>query len=232
MERLEDFAPAVVTAAGSPTGRPRLVAIDGRGGGGKSALAERLGRAVPSSTTVHTDDVAWWHSRFGWTDLMIEGILMPLRAGEDVRYQPPAWKQRGREGRLEVPAASTMVLIEGVGAARRELTNLIDAAIWVQSDFDLAMKRGLVRDMHRDGTDHASAQREWDEWAAEEIPFLSTDRPWDRADFIVAGTPSVSHDPAVHVVTAPPLPQHDTDADATQLPPTALHVPTSAPCPM
>lgn len=215
MERLEDFATAVVTTAGSPAGRPRLVAIDGRGGGGKSALAERLSRAVPGSTTVHTDDVAWWHSRFGWADLMAEGILMPLRAGEDVRYQPPAWKKRGRQGVLDVPATSTMVFIEGVGAARRELTHLIDAAIWVQSDFDLAMQRGLVRDMRRDGTDLASAQREWDAWAAEEVPFLSRDRPWDRADFIVAGTPPVNCDPAVHVVTAPPLPQQDTDADAT-----------------
>jgi uridine kinase len=203
VERLDAFAAAVVATAGSPVGRPRVVAIDGRGGGGKTVLAERLRRALPGSAVVHTDDVAWWHSRFGWDDLMSDGILLPLRAGQDVRYQPPAWKERGRQGRLDVSASSPTVLVEGVGASRRELIRLIDVAIWVQSDHDEARRRGLARDMRRDGTDLAAAEREWDAWAEEEEPFLSADRPWDRADFIVAGTPVLDHDPTSEVLTAP-----------------------------
>lgn len=50
--------------AGTPTGRPIVVAVDGRGASGKSTLAEQLHRAVPASTVVHTDDVAWHHSFF------------------------------------------------------------------------------------------------------------------------------------------------------------------------
>jgi uridine kinase len=208
VERLDTFARAISAASGRRGPGPRVVAIDGRGGAGKTSLTMRLHRAMPGSAVVHTDDVAWWHSRFGWDDLMSDGILLPLRAGQDVDYQPPAWKQRGRHGRLTVPATSTTLLVEGVGAARRELTHLVDVAVWVQSDFDLAKRRGLLRDTHRDGTDVVTAQREWDAWADEEIPFLSMDRPWQRADFIVAGTPVIDHDPKSHLVIAPPLPSN------------------------
>ncbi|WP_229070394.1 uridine kinase [Actinoplanes sp. DH11] len=194
-----DVAAAILAAAGEPAGRPRLIAIDGRGGGGKSTLAANLARVVPGSAVVHTDDVAWWHSRFGWADLMESGVLAPLHAGEAVSFRPPAWERRGRDGRIEVPAGCPAVFVEGVGASRREVTHLLDVCVWVQSDFAEAERRGLARDITDHGLDPASARREWDEWMAEEIPFLSADRPWERADFVVSGTPPAGDG----VLTAP-----------------------------
>jgi hypothetical protein len=34
-----------------------------------------------------------------------------------------------------VSAKASVVIVEGVGAARQELTHLLDAAVWMQSDF-------------------------------------------------------------------------------------------------
>jgi hypothetical protein len=197
--------PGVVEVGSGAFPRPRVVAVDGRGGAGKSTLAERLRLAIPGSVVVHTDDVAWWHSRFGWADLMADGVLAPLRAGRDVRFQPPAWAPRGRAGHIEVPAGGPAVIVEGVGAARRDLTHLIDVAVWIQSDYDEAERRGIRRDIERDGEDPDTALRKWWEWADVEVPFLLEDRPWERADHIVAGTPALPHDAATDVVTAPPL---------------------------
>lgn len=53
-------------------GGPPVVTVDGRGASGKSTLAERLRLAVPGAQVVHTDDIAWALSRFGWDDLMID----------------------------------------------------------------------------------------------------------------------------------------------------------------
>jgi hypothetical protein len=64
--------------------------------------------------------------------------------------------------------------------ARAELADLVDRAIWVQSDREVARERGI----ERDGGDAAG----WDEWQSEEVPFLERDRPWERAEVIVAGT--------------------------------------------
>jgi hypothetical protein len=190
---LDEFARAVTDAAGTPAGRPRIVAVDGRGGGGKSTLAGRLARILPDTAVVHSDDVAWFHSVFDWDDLMITGVLTPLHAGEAVHYQPPAWPGRGRHEYIDVPAGRQTVFIEGVGVSRPSLMPWLDTTIWAQSDFADARRRALERDMAL-GRSAAEAQRIWDEWEGEEIPFLVADRPWERADFIVGTGAELTHD--------------------------------------
>ena len=43
---------------------------------GKTTLAARLQHAITNSAVVHTDDIARWHSRFGWADMLIDGVLV------------------------------------------------------------------------------------------------------------------------------------------------------------
>jgi hypothetical protein len=164
----------------SPPGRARVVAIDGRSGAGKTTLARQLAATQPRAAVVHTDDIAWFHARFDWVELMREGVLEPVHRGEPVAYRPPPWGARSRPGAVEVPAPCDLLIVEGVGAGRRELGDLLDAAVWVQSDRDVARERGIARD----GGDVTG----WDEWQSEEVPYLERDRPWERADVIVAGT--------------------------------------------
>ena len=78
--------------------RPVVLAIDGRSSGGKTTLAGRLQHAVAGSAIVHTDDIAWWYSRFGWAELLINGVLIPARSGQPVSYRPPPWDERNRSG--------------------------------------------------------------------------------------------------------------------------------------
>jgi len=73
------------------SGRPVILAVDGRSNAGKTTLAARIGEAVPGSAVVHTDDIAWEHSRFGWSDLLADGILAPARQGRAVAFRPPRW---------------------------------------------------------------------------------------------------------------------------------------------
>lgn len=68
------------------------------------------------------------------------------------------------------------------------MTPWLDAKVWVQSDADEAYRRGIERDMAA-GRDHAEAVAFWEEWMAQEVPFLAADRPWDRADLVVCSTP-------------------------------------------
>jgi hypothetical protein len=59
----------VLAAAGDPAGRPRIVAVDGRGASGTSTLAARLHRQAPASAVVHTDDVAWHEPLHGLVEI-------------------------------------------------------------------------------------------------------------------------------------------------------------------
>ena len=106
-------------------GRPVVLAVDGRSNNGKTSLAMRISRAVPGAVVIHTDDIAWAHSRFGWADLLIDGILVPVRHGQAVSYRPPRWNEHGREGSIQVPAGCPLLIIEGDGAGRREVAHLI-----------------------------------------------------------------------------------------------------------
>ena len=131
---------------GAPSGRPWILAVDGRSGSGKTTLAERIWGAVPASTVVHTDDVAWSQAMFDWTDLLIGGVLEPVHRGEAVSFRPPAWRERNRAGAIEVPQGRELLIVEGAGAARHELMDLVDAVVWVQSDMAEAERRGIERD--------------------------------------------------------------------------------------
>ena len=110
-----------------------MLAVDGRSSDGKTTLAGRLAAAVPGAVVVHTDDVAWWHAALDRVELLVDGVLAPVRRGAAVSYRPPNWDERGRPSAIEVPVGASLVVIEGVGAGRRELTGLVDGVVWVQS---------------------------------------------------------------------------------------------------
>jgi len=177
--------------------RTVVLAVDGRSSSGKTTLAARLQAALAGSAVVHTDDLAWWHSRFGWADLLVDGILMPVHRGEPVAFQPPRWAEHGRRGSIDVPASCPLLIVEGVGAGRREAAHLVDALIWVQSDQREAARRSLARVGQPGGPRTVQDLREW---MAEEEPFLADQRPWERADLVVAGTPPIPFDPLTELV--------------------------------
>jgi hypothetical protein len=192
VQQLRDAAPGVV-------GRPLVVAIDGRGGAGKSMLAERLGTIVPASAVVHTDDVAWHHAFFDWADVMVENVLRPLHRGEAVEFRPQAWIERSRPGVIRIPTGVDVVWVEGTGIIRQELARWIDASIWLQGDLDEQERRLVARD-----GDSPAQQQHIADWLAEELPLLLREQPWKRATIVVAGTTELDYAPDSEIVIASP----------------------------
>jgi hypothetical protein len=212
VELLSTFADTVTNRGPdrSSPGRPAVLAVDGRSNNGKTTVADRIRDLVPRSVVIHTDDIAWEHSRFGWADLLMDGILVPVHHGQAVSYRPPRWDQHGREGSIEVPAGCPLLIIEGDGAGRREIAHLIDTLIWVQADVREAGRRAVARAVKPPAADLANmavAGVPFNEegWMAEEIPFNAAQRTWERADIIVCGTPEMPCDPSTEIVIAPPV---------------------------
>lgn len=187
---LHGLVDVVHRVAGDPAGRPRIVAVDGRGASGKTTLAARLQQHLPGSSVVHTDDLAWHEPLFAWGHLLGDGVLRPLRRGGPVAFRPPAWARLGRSGAVQVPAGLEYVLVEGSGAGQRGLADLLDATIWVQADVVEAERRGIARDVeHGVNGDPDQTVAFWRGWMAEEFAFFDRDRPWTRACVVVDGTP-------------------------------------------
>lgn len=191
---VERLAALVLQGWDSAIGRPWVVALDGRGGAGKSTLAERLLPHLAPAAVVHTDDVAWHAPYFGWVDLL-EQVLAQVHSGRAVSFRPPAWDVQGRTGAIELPVGLRVVVVEGTGASPRETAHLVDRTVWVQSDRRLAEDRGIARDIEQGvNGDAEESRRFWHEWMSHELPFFSEQRPWERADVVVAGTPVIALD--------------------------------------
>ncbi len=174
-----------------------LVAVDGHSASGKTTLARRLATALPRAAVLHSDDLAWHHSLFDWRELLLDGVLKPLWAGETVDYRPPPWVERGRAGSIQLPVATQTVILEGVGASRRDLVDLVDAAVWVETDEPERARRDEERIAAGEVT-----REIYESWMAVENPFIAADQPWTRASAIVAGNSPLPHDPASQVVVS------------------------------
>ena len=180
-------------------GLTRVVAVDGRAGSGKTTFAERLTAAVRSAgATValsHTDDLASHTDFYGWVPALVSEVLEPLRAGRAGGHSVYDWVARRADTRAEVPPVDVLVL-DGVGAGRRELTGYLAYTIWLETSPQAALERGLQRDI----AEHGEAVRRqlvafWNEWVSAEAIFLSGQHPWERADLMVDGNSSLPHDP-------------------------------------
>lgn len=203
---LPHLATIVRRPAGAEVTRPWIVAIDGRGASGKSTLAARLHALEAASAVVHTDDLAWHEPLFSWGHLLAH-VLRSLHEERSLSYRPPQWEQRGREGIIVIPPGTDIVFVEGTGASQREHADLVDATIWVQSDFREAERRGIARDVAEGvNGDPDQAVAFWHEWMTAEVAFLDRQQPWRRACVVVNGTPRGRVDVDQVEIASPPVP--------------------------
>ncbi len=194
-----DVLAAELRALAPSCGPVRLVAVDGHAGSGKTTFADRLAAALGGAPVVHLDDLATHAEPFGWVGRLRDQVLEPLARGEQARHRVYDWTARRFDTDRAVPAAP-VVLVEGVGAGRRELRPWLARLIWMELDAPEARARGELRD----GPGLAEF---WAGWArAEQAHFLADpSRPW--ADLRVDGvTGHVGYRPDRRPGEVPPGP--------------------------
>ena len=159
----------------------RIVAVDGPGGAGKSAAAERLATALGGAQIVHTDDFASWDDPVDWWPRLVTDVLEPLARGEAARFRPTSWSGEAR-AMVEIRPGGVVVL-EGVTASREAFRPFLAFAIWIETPRAVRLLRGLERDGEE-------ARGLWERWMAAEDEYVERERPAERADLVVSG-----HDP-------------------------------------
>ena len=154
----------LVAERAKTTDRPVVIAIDGPSSSGKSILATavalRSGAAVLEGDDFYRDtlpslsaaqreamsDAAVVDAVIDWERLRDEGLL-PLRAGHAATFQPYDWDaNNGQLGPAKTVPAADLIIVEGVYAARQELADLIDFAIYLGIDPDVRAKRYAQRE--------------------------------------------------------------------------------------
>jgi uridine kinase len=167
-----------------------LVAIDGRGGAGKSTLAAELSPRF-GATVVAIDDfsramdeaVRWrlsaeeaYRQNFDWQRLR-DQVLVPLRRNQPASYQRYDWilKRLGETAQAEPKG---VVVIEGVGSCRPELRPFYDYSIFVDTPPEVCVARLKARGHNNE---------EWiPRWCAAEDWYIQHFDPRAFADIVVS----------------------------------------------
>jgi len=130
--------------------QPRIIAIDGPAGAGKTTLANRIAKQVEGEAAiVHMDDLY-----DGWEDALTaqltrtltQQILAPVRAGKIFGYRKYDWLQKSF-GPIESFPAPHLLILEGVGSGQKSCAPFLDHLIWI----DIPSEIGLTRVLNRDG---------------------------------------------------------------------------------
>lgn len=132
--------------------RPVVIAIDGPSCAGKSILATAVAlraraavvegddfyrNSLPKLSLAQRDamsDTAVVDAVIDWERLR-DQALVPLRAGQSATFQPYDWD--ADDGRLAPPktiSAADVIILDGVYAARPELADLVDVAVYLGVD--------------------------------------------------------------------------------------------------
>ncbi|WP_406002020.1 uridine kinase [Streptomyces sp. NBC_00829] len=176
-----DRRAAALAALPPSCGPVRLIAVDGHAGSGKSTFAARLASAIGGEgggvPVLHLDDLATHEQLFEWTDRMLSQVIEPLSHGRTAHYDPYDWILR-RFGSPRALAAAPVVLIEGVGAGRRELRPYLAGLLWMEINAEESWQRGRSRD----GGELSSF---WDGWIVAEARHFAEDPSRPFADALV-----------------------------------------------
>jgi uridine kinase len=158
----------------------KIVAIDGRGGAGKSTLAEGLAKEL-NAEILHTDDFASWEDTMGWWPLFIKEVIEPIKAGAKIlSYKRSSWAPDHHPEPVKDQPVTPIMILEGVRSSRKELRPYITYTIWVETPKELCLKRGL----ERDGQDKLE---QWQKWFTEEDKYIARDNPRAHADIEISG---------------------------------------------
>ncbi|WP_107481893.1 uridine kinase [Streptomyces sp. JHA26] len=148
-------------------GPVRLVGIDGHAGSGKSTFAGRLAGTLGGAPVLHLDDIASHDELFGWTGRLLAQVVEPLRRGDTAHYAPYDWHARRFAAPRALPPAP-VVLVEGVGAGRRDLRPHLALLLWMELPCEEAWSRGRARD-------GAEQRTFWDGWVPAERRHFADD---------------------------------------------------------
>lgn len=178
--------PNLVEKITSKSPKP-LILIDGAAGSGKTTLAKILAERLQANLVL-TDELCWNADPVQWDGEMLDNIILPWQAGNDVTYRPTGWVKENRLGSLDVDPDKALI-IEGMGAIRKTLREKATFSIWVDVEPGLARARVIERDLASgaDGGTVESITGFADWWDSLLNPLFIEEKPWEFADVIISG---------------------------------------------
>ncbi len=170
-------------------GPVKFIAIDGRGGSGKSTVAKLIADKF-SAEIIQTDDFASWENQINWWPLVIERVFQPIIDGaQTLNYPRSKWWPTHRPKPVVNQRVTPIMILEGVTALRKEFRPFVSLGIFVDTPRDTCIQRGIERDLaNNTGKSKEEIITMWQNWAKGEDDYINRNNPKDYAEIIIDGT--------------------------------------------
>lgn len=175
-----------LTAHQPKNGHFFTIAIDGRGGSGKSTFAELLKTKLPGFVVLNGDDyfepvddpTVW--GKFN-DDRFANDVIEPLKVGNRFNYRPYDWHTDPHITEQNIEVAKGFCL-ERCYAFKFDLD--WDLKIWIEASKEACLRRGLAREkMPREKIIPA-----WKVWQRREDEYMRDFKPQEKANMVIDGT--------------------------------------------
>jgi uridine kinase len=154
-----------------------VLAVDGRSGAGKTALATELRTAIGASVVSLEDLYGGWDGLEHGIDLLVSEVLEPLAAGRIARVPRYHWTARAWSEPVAIEPPDVLI-VEGVGAGARRASVYESVIVWLEAPQAVRKTRAL----ERDGDLFAP---HWEQWEAQEEAMLAREQTPERADLVL-----------------------------------------------
>lgn len=201
LDQLADFIASIKQL------HPARVAIDGIDTAGKTTLADELvapleayGRPVirASIDGFHRplreryqkgpdSPEGYYEDSFDYTSLQ-EALLFPLGPNGNRNYCRAVFDMHTNSPiltNIEEAPTNAILLFDGVFLLRPELCNIWDFRIFVHIDFEVALRRAMLRDQSLFGSPEATRARYLQRYFPGQRIYLQTVRPQELADAVI-----------------------------------------------
>ena len=179
-------------------GATKLVAIDGRGGSGKSYLAAQLMSIDRSLKLLPVDHFPCHGEEYPFHPTGVQTrisqarllmALLPLTDNVAATYRRTYWWKTDRVGPLTRIEPGGTVLVEGCYSLLRSLRPLYDFSIWVESPYEQALAKAMARDKVGE-----VGRASWElGHAPNQERYIETHRPSEFADMVLLLTPDADY---------------------------------------
>jgi len=179
-------------------GATKLVAIDGRGGSGKSSLAAQLMSIDHSLKLLPVDHFPCRSDEYPLhptgvqtrvSEARLLKALLPLIENDAGAYRR-SWWHIDRVGPLTRVEPGGTVLVEGCYSLLPSLRSLYDFSIWVECEYEQALAQAVARDEKVGESDRVR-------WELGHAPsqerYIETHRPSEFADMVILFTPDAQY---------------------------------------
>lgn len=172
-----------------------LVAVDGRGGAGKSTFARSLVSAFEGASLIEFDcfhlpkNESNGGNRYDFQRFKAE-VVNPFREGAtSLAIQKYNWGfllgiEDGFELQPLVVPVQKLLVVEGCQTFHKDIANEYDLRIWMDTDATESLRRGKRRDIEEYGLDPVKVEVLWNEWGIWEEERILRERPEEVADVL------------------------------------------------